>query len=186
MSDVTRILERVQQGDPTAAAELMPLVYEELRRLAAYRMSQQPLGQTLQPTALVHEAYLRLAASPDPHWEHRAHFFAAAAEAMRHILVDQARRKLRAKHGAGASHVDVHSIEIAAPTADDKLLLIHEALDAFITEDPTKAQVVKLHVFVGLTHDEIARALSLSEKTVRRHWNFARVRLYQIISGNSR
>jgi RNA polymerase sigma factor (TIGR02999 family) len=181
LSDVTRILDAIKQGDPTAAQELLPLVYEELRRLARARMAQQPPGQTLQATALVHEAWLRLAGSDRQQWEGRAHFFAAAAEAMRHILVDRARRKKRAKHGGGQPPGDVNELEIAANADDEKVLLVHEALEKFALEDPLRAEVVKLHFFVGLTHAESAEILGLSEKTVRRHWNFARVWLYQAI-----
>jgi RNA polymerase sigma factor (TIGR02999 family) len=185
MSDVTRILDALQQGDPKAAQELLPLVYEELRRLAHARMAQQPPGQTLQATALVHEAWLRLAGSETKRWQGRAHFFAAAAEAMRHILVDRARRKRRAKHGGGQQAVDVNELEIAANAGDEKLLQVHEALEKLAVEDPIRAEVVKLHFFVGLTHAETAEVLSLSEKTVRRHWNCARVWLYRAIRENS-
>jgi len=172
MSDVTQILDAIQKGDPTAAQELLPLVYEELRRLARAKMAQQPPGQTLQGTALVHEAWLRLSGSGHQHWEGRAHFFAAAAEA---------RRKQRAKHGGGQPPADVNEVEIAANADDDKLLMVHEALEKLVLEDPIRAEVVKLHFFVGLTHAETAEVLRLSEKTVRRHWNFARVWLYQAI-----
>ena len=144
-------------------------------------MAHQPPGQTLQATALVHEAYLRLVASENQSWDHRGHFFAAAAEAMRHILVDNARRKQRAKHGGNMQRLDVDEVEIAAEPDDEKLLLVHEALDKLAAEDPAKAEVVKLHYFVGLTHAETAQVLNISEKTVRRHWNFARVWLYQAI-----
>ena len=181
MSDFTRILEAIEQGDSKAADALLPLVYQELRRLAAQKMAQQPPGQTLQATALVHEAYLRLVASENQSWDHRGHFFAAAAEAMRHILVDNARRKQRAKHGGTMQRLDLDEIEIAAEPDDEKLLLVHEALDKLAADDPVKAEVVKLHYFVGLTHAETAQVLNLSEKTVRRHWNFARVWLYQAI-----
>jgi RNA polymerase sigma factor (TIGR02999 family) len=181
VSDVTRILERVEQGDPNAAAELLPLVYDELRRLATSKMTGQPPGQTLQATALVHEAYLRLVAGENQSWDHRGHFFAAAAEAMRHILVDTARRKQRAKHGGGQSRIDLEAVEIAAAVDEEKVLLVHEALDQLAAADPLKAEVVKLRFFVGLTHAETAQVLNLSEKTVRRHWAFARVWLYQAI-----
>jgi RNA polymerase sigma factor (TIGR02999 family) len=185
MSDVTRILDAIQQGDPKAAQELLPLVYDELRHLARSRMAQQPPGQTLQATALVHEAWLRLAGSETQRWQGRAHFFAAAAEAMRHILVDRARRKRRAKHGGGQQLADVNDLEIAADTDDEKLLQVHEALEKLALEDPVRAEVVKLHFFVGLTHAETAEVLRLSEKTVRRHWNLARVWLYRAIRENS-
>ena len=181
VSDVTRILEAVQQGDPAAAKDLLPLVYEELRRLARSKMAQQAAGHTLQPTALVHEAWLRLAGSDRTEWHGRSHFFAAAAEAMRHILVDSARRKRRAKHGGGQERLDVDDLEIAAGAGDEKILMVHEALEKLAVEDPIRAEVVKLHYFVGLTHAESAEILQISEKTVRRHWNYARVWLYQTI-----
>lgn len=186
MNEVTRWLGAIQQGDPKAADELLPLIYEELRKLAAHKMAQQPPGQTLQATALVHEAYLKLVASERPNWDSRGHFFAAAAEAMRHILVDNARRKQRAKHGGNQQRLDVDVIEIAAHDDDDKLLQVHEALDKLALEDAVKAEVVKLHYFVGLTHAESAQVLNISEKTVRRYWNFARVWLYQSIQAAAR
>jgi RNA polymerase sigma factor (TIGR02999 family) len=184
VSDVTRILEAVQQGDSAAAKDLLPLVYEELRRLARSKMAQQAGGHTLQPTALVHEAWLRLVGSERQGWNGRSHFFAAAAEAMRHILVDSARRKRRARHGGGQERLDVNEVEIAANDDDDKILLVHEALEKLAMEDPIRAEVVKLHYFVGLTHAESAEILQISEKTVRRHWNFARVWLYQTIQAS--
>jgi len=148
---VTQILEAISAGDKQAAEELLPLVYEELRRLAAAKMAQQPPGQTLQATALVHEAYLRLVGLDRQNWSDRRHFFAAAAEAMRHILVDIARRKQRSKHGAGQQRLDVDQIDIAAPAVDDKLLLVDEALEKLALADPLRAEVVKLRYFVGLT-----------------------------------
>ncbi len=178
---MTLILEAVQQGDPAAAKDLLPLVYEELRRLARSKMAQQAAGHTLQATALVHEAWLRLAGSERTEWHGRSHFFAAAAEAMRHILVDSARRKRRAKHGGDQERLDVDEIEIAAEMDDEKILLVNDALEKLTMEDPIRAEVVKLHYFVGLTHAESARILQISEKTVRRHWNYARVWLYQTI-----
>jgi RNA polymerase sigma factor (TIGR02999 family) len=179
--NVTQILEAVGGGIPHAAEKLLPLVYEELRRLAAAKMAQQPAGQTLQATALVHEAYLRLVGAERPGWADRHHFFAAAAEAMRHILVDNARRKRCAKHGAGQKRLDVDQIDITAGVPEDKLLLVSEALEKLALEDPLPAEVVKLRYFVGLTHAESAQVLGLSEATVRRHWDFARVWLYQAI-----
>ena len=181
MSEVTQILTSIEQGDPKAAEELLPLVYQELRRLAANKMASQAPGQTLQATALVHEAYLRLAGTGHHSWDSRGHFFAAAAEAMRHILVDRARRKKRAKHGGEHQRMDIDVVEIAAEGDDEKVLLVHEALNKLAAEDPVKAEVVKLHYFAGLTHEETAQVLKLSEKTVRRHWNFARVWLYRSI-----
>ena len=184
MSDVTRILDAVQQGDAAAAKDLLPLVYEELRRLTRSKMAQHSSGHTLQPTALVHEAWLRLVGSERQEWNGRSHFFAAAAEAMRHILVDNARRKRRAKHGGGQERLDVNEVEIATGVDDEKILLVHEALEKLGVEDPIRAEVVKLHYFVGLTHAESAEILHISEKTVRRHWNYARVWLYQTIQSS--
>jgi len=181
MSDVTRILEAAQSGDPTAAEQLLPLVYDELRRLAALKMASEAAGQTLQPTALVHEAWLRLAGPDQPAWQNRSHFFGAAAEAMRRILVENARRKLRLKRGAGQQRVELHESAVAAPAEDDKILQVHAALDSLALEDPEKAQIVKLRFFVGLSHEEIAALLGVNEKTVRRHWEVAKVRLFQHI-----
>jgi RNA polymerase sigma factor (TIGR02999 family) len=180
---VTQVLEAVGAGDDKAAEKLLPLVYEELRHLAAARMAQQPPGQTLQATALVHEAYLRLVGADRQDWADRHHFFAAAAEAMRHILVDAARRKQCAKHGGRQQRLDVDQLDIAT-AVDDKLLLVNEALEKLALEDPLRAEVVKLRYFVGLTHAESAQVLNLSEKTVRRHWDFARVWLYQAIQAS--
>ena len=181
MSDVTRILNRVQQGDPNAAQELLPLVYDELRKLAAQKMANEPPGQTLQPTALVHEAWLRLGGDDQTAWQNRAHFLAAGAEAMRRILVENARRKLRLKRGGGQERVVMEESAIEAPAEDEKVLQVHEALEALATEDPEKAQIVKLRFFVGLSHQEIAALLGVNEKTVRRHWEVAKVRLFQSI-----
>ncbi len=178
---VTQILAAAGLGDPQAAEQLLPLVYEELRRLAAAKMAQQPPGQTLQATALVHEAYLRLVGAGRQNWADRRHFFAAAAEAMRHILVDNARRKQRAKHGAGQQRLDVDQLDIAAAAPDEKILLVDEALEKLALTDPLRAEIVKLHYFIGLTHAESAQVLTLSEKTVRRHWDFARVWLFEAI-----
>ena len=145
MSDVTRILEAVQQGDPAAAKDLLPVVYEELRRLARSKMAQQAGVHTLQPTALVHEAWLRLVGSERQEWNGRSHFFAAAAEAMRHILVDSARRKRRGKHGGGQERLDVDDLELAAGMDDEKILLVNDALEKLARKDPIRAEVVKLH-----------------------------------------
>jgi RNA polymerase sigma factor (TIGR02999 family) len=144
VSDVTRILEAIEDGNPAAAKDLLPLVYEELRRLARSKMALQAAGHTLQPTALVHEAWLRLVGADRTEWHGRSHFFAAAAEAMRHILVDSARRKGRAKHGGGQERLNVDEIEIAAGMDDEKVLLVHEALEKLAKEDPVRAEVVKL------------------------------------------
>jgi RNA polymerase sigma factor (TIGR02999 family) len=181
MSDVTRILDRVHRGDPKAAEELLPLVYDELRKLAAHKMANEAPGQTLQPTALVHEAWLRLGGDTQPGWQNRTHFLAAAAEAMRRILVENARRKLRLKRGGKQERVELEDSVIAAPAEDEKVLQVNEALDRLAQEDPQKAEIVKLRFFVGLNHDEIAALLSVNEKTVRRHWEVAKVRLFQSI-----
>jgi RNA polymerase sigma factor (TIGR02999 family) len=181
VSHVTRILERIEQGEGKAAEELLPLVYEELRKLAGYKMAQEAPGQTLQPTALVHEAWLRLGGDDQPAWQNRAHFLAAAAEAMRRILVESARRKLRLKRGGGGERLELHDSVIEAPAEDEKILQVHEALEALASEDPEKAQIVKLRFFVGLSHEEIATLLGVNEKTVRRQWEVAKVRLFQSI-----
>lgn len=182
------MLQAVESGDAKAAHDLLPLVYSELRRLAFANMARQPAGHTLQATALVHEAYLRLVASEtsQPRWEHRGHFFAAAAEAMRHVLVDRARRKCRAKHGGGQQRVEceLDAVQFSNEADGEKVILVHEALDQLAEIDPLKAEIVKLHYFVGLTHEETAQALNLSEKTVRRHWNYAKTWLYRCIQEN--
>lgn len=183
MSEVTHILDRVHQGDPHAAEELLPLVYEELRKLAAARMANEAPGQTLQPTALVHEAWLRLAGSQNQEWKGRSHFFAAAAEAMRRILIDNARRKNRPRHGKGLTRVDLERVDLAAEADDDTLLRVDEALDRLATEDPLKAQLVKLRFFVGLSIPEAGRTLGFSESTTKRHWAYARAWLYDELKG---
>lgn len=177
-SDVTRILERAQSGDPRAADELLPLVYNELRRLAGARMANEFRGQTLQPTALVHEAWLRLVGKEDQHWNSRSHFFGAAAEAMRRILIDNARRKRAARHGGGQARLDVSEIEIADPARDDELLMVNEALEKLDALDPRKAELVKLRYFVGFTSEEAARALGVSVPTADRWWKFSRAWLF--------
>ena len=175
MSDVTRILQSIEQGDPQAAAELLPLVYEELRRLAAHKMAHEAPGQTLQPTALVHEAWLRLGGDAQPAWKNRAHFFGAAAEAMRRILVERARRRSAAKRGGGAEPLDVDELEIPSPTSDDDaLLLVNEALEKFATLDPRKAELVKLRYFVGMSFEEAATALGIAVPTAKQWWAYAR------------
>ena len=178
MSEATRILDRVQLGDLQAAQELLPLVYEELRKLAALRMAQEPPGQTLQATALVHEAWLRLTGSAEVKWNGRGHFFAAAAEAMRRILVDRARKKARQRHGGQLERVDLEHVTVATEDSDDTLLAIHEALEKLARESSQQAGIVKLRYFAGLEHAEIAEALGISEATVRRHWAYARAWLY--------
>jgi len=181
MSEVTVILDRVQQGDPKAAGELLPLVYEELRKLAAAKMAQQAPGQTLQATALVHEAYLRLTGGSRDQWQDRAHFFRAAAEAMRCILIENARRKSRWKRGGRLERVELSGLELAADTPPDTLLVVHEALERFAAEDAPKAELVRLRFFIGLTHAEVARVLGLSEPTVKRYWDFSRAWLLREI-----
>jgi RNA polymerase sigma factor (TIGR02999 family) len=171
---VTQILEAVGAGDEQAAEKLLPLVYNELRRLAAAKMANEAPGQTLQATALVHEAWLRLAKSDRQRWRGRHHFFSAAAEAMRRILVENARRKKRVRHGGGMQRVDVECIDLPIAKEEEKCLLVDEYLDQLANEDPVKAEVVKLRVFTGLKVSEIATILDCSEKTVQRHWTFAR------------
>ena len=183
MSDVTRILDRVQQGDPKAADELLPLVYQELRKLAAHRMASEAPGQTLQPTALVHEAWLKLVRKDNPKFDGRAHFFAAAAEAMRRILIDNARRKRAVRHGGGQARVDIEDLDLAATAKDDELLAVHDALEKLAAEDKQMAELVKLRFFVGLTNKEAAEILGVSEPTVERWWAFARAWLYREIQG---
>jgi RNA polymerase sigma factor (TIGR02999 family) len=181
MSDVTHILDRAQSGDPQAAEELLPLVYEELRKLAAIRMANEPAGQTLQATALVHEAWLRLVGPEAQVWSNRYHFFAAAAEAMRRILIDNARRKQRPKHGHGWQRVDLDQVNVAIQTDDDTLLLVDEALTRLEEEDPQKAELVKLRYFAGMTIPEAGKALGLSESTAKRLWTYARAFLLREI-----
>jgi RNA polymerase sigma factor (TIGR02999 family) len=181
MNEVTLILDRVHQGDPKAADELLPLVYEELRRLAACRMANEAPGHTLQPTALVHEAWLRLLGSEVDQWNGRGHFFAAAAEAMRRILVEAARRKSRARHGGGVERVSAEEMEIPAELPADRLLQVNEALDRLAEEAPEAAQVVKLRYFAGLTQPEVARMLGISLRAAERHWTWAKAWLFQWI-----
>jgi RNA polymerase sigma factor (TIGR02999 family) len=176
MSDVTRILNAIERGDTQATDELLPLVYEELRALAAQKLSQERPGQTLQATALVHEAYLRLVGDQPQTWNSRGHFFAAAAEAMRRILVENARRKQSRRHGAGLQRVDIDEVEVAGPVervADD-LILLDEALAKFAQQDQLKADLVKLRYFAGLTIQQAAQALHISHATAERHWDYAR------------
>lgn len=182
MTEVTRILSAVEQGDPQAAAELLPLVYEELRRLAALKLTHEKAGQTLQPTALVHEAYLRLVgADPDQQWNSRGHFFAAAAEAMRRILVETARRKRRPKHGGDRQRVELEdALSVAEPHQD--LLALDDAVSRLAVTEPAKAELVKLRYFAGLSLAEAASCLGISEATAKRHWAIARAWLYSALS----
>ena len=183
MSDGPRLLDSRPPGDPRAAEAILPAVYEELRKLAVHKMAGQPPGHTLQPTALVHEAWMRLAAHDSARFAGRAHFFAAAAEAMRHILIDAARRRLAVRHGGGWQRVDVERMEIAAPANDDELLAVHDALDKFAAEEPQRAQVATLRYFAGLTFDEVGEVLGISVATAKRHWAYARAWLYSEIRG---
>lgn len=185
VNNFTQILQSIEHGNPNAAEKLLPLVYEELRRLAAQRMSRESSDHTLQPTALVHEAWLKLAGGDDVHWNGRAHFFGAAAEAMRRILIDRARRKGAQRHGAGRQRIDLDDAQIANPVADEKLLAVNDALDELATHDPAKAELVKLRYFAGLTIDEAAKVLDISEATAKRHWIFAKAWLHRQIASDS-
>ena len=181
MNDVTNLLENAAGGKTVALNRLYEQVYAELRAMAVQKMASERPGHTLQPTALVHEAYLRLGGAKGFKFENRAHFFAAAAEAMRRILVDSARRHRQLKRGGSQERVELEETQIAAPAEDDKLLLVNEALDTLAREEPLTAEVVKLRYFVGLKHQEIAAVLGLGESTVRAYWAAARVRLFELI-----
>jgi RNA polymerase sigma factor (TIGR02999 family) len=190
MTDVTRVLERMRQGAARAAKQLLPLVYDELRQLAARKLAQEKPGQTLQATALVHEAYLRLMPAPkspaaqgEIRWDGRAHFFAAAAEAMRRILVENARRKRRRKHGGGLQRQELHPDLAAAPAADEEVLALDAALARLAQQYPVHARLVELRYFAGLTGDEAARLLDISPSTADRHWLFARAWLRRELRG---
>ena len=182
MSDVTKLLRNAAEGDPVSLNQLYEQVYAELRSIAFQKMASERPGHTLQPTALVNEAYLRLGGAERFKFENRAHFFASAAEAMRRILVDSARRNRQLKRGGDQERVELYETRIAAPVEDEKLLLVHEALDDLAREDALKADVAKMRYFVGLKHQQIADALGISEPTVRRHWAVARVRLFELIA----
>lgn len=186
MTEVTRLLSEIDRGDPHAAPQLLPLVYDELRRLAAARLAVEPSGNTLQPTALVHEAYLRLTAtrSGGSEWDHRGHFFAAAAEAMRRILVDNARKRATEKHGGGMRRQPLDPDTTPTPDPREDLLALNDALTQFEVEDPVKAALVKLRYFSGLSLAEAAAALGLSERTAGRHWAFARAWLRRAVEGS--
>ena len=181
MSDVTQLLQAIEAGEPRAADQLLPLVYEELRKLAAAKMAQEKSGQTLQPTALVHEAWLKIAGHSDQPFANRRHFFKAAALAMQQILIDNARRKLRPKHGGNLTGDELHESRIAVVVPSDELLAVHDALALLAREEPEAAEVVRLRYFVGLTLPEIADALGLAPRTVDRHWAFARAWLRRSI-----
>jgi RNA polymerase sigma factor (TIGR02999 family) len=185
MSEVTRILSAIEQGDPSAAEQLLPLVYEALRQLAAEKMAHERPGHTLEATALVHEAYLQLLGSgPAPHWNSRGHFFAAAAEAMRRILIGNARRKHALKRGGEAKRVDLDGVELADRPADDKLLALEDALVRLAEKDPVKAELVKLRYFTGLTNAEAAAVLGISTATADRYWAYARAWLQNEITAS--
>jgi RNA polymerase sigma factor (TIGR02999 family) len=192
VSDVTRILSAIEQGDPHAAEQLLPLVYDELRKLAAQKMAQEKPGQTLEATALVHEAYLRLMGGGDyeaaepKRWDNRRHFFAAAAQAMRRILVEKARRKRSHKHGGGLERHDLDQVELPAPALSDDLLALDEALTKLDKHDPIKAELVKLRHFAGMTIPEAAKALGISTATADRYWAYARAWLHQEITGGDK
>lgn len=184
MSEITFVLEALAKGDDHAAAELLPLVYDDLRRLAAARMAQEADGHTLQPTALVHEAWLRLAGGGPQAWQNRAHFFGAASEAMRRILIERARRKSRLKRGSGQAMLNIADFDLAAALPDDMVLLVDEALERFKAEEPDKARVVVLKFFGGLTDREAAEITGVTERTIRRQWTYAKAWLFEDITGN--
>ncbi len=181
MSEITLVLQAVGRGENRASEELLPLVYDELRQLAAARMAHESAGQTLQPTALVHEAWLRLVTEGDRTWQNRAHFFRAAAQAMRRILVDRARHKSSIKCGGGQDRLDIEGLDLAAATQDDKILLIDDALARLEAEDPESARVITLKFFGGLTNKEAAKTLGVTERTVERDWAYAKACLYQML-----
>ena len=179
MSEVTLILKAIDRGEGETLEKLLPLVYEELRQLAAARMAQESAGHTLQPTALVHEAWVRLVSNEDRTWKNRAYFFGAAAEAMRRILIESARRKARLKHGGGQERLNVEDVELAGTTPDEKVLLINDALEQLEAEHPERGRVVVLKYFAGLTNKEVAQMLGIGERTVDRHWVCAKSWLFR-------
>ena len=184
MTHVTRVLSAIEQGDPQAAEQLLPLVYDELRKLAAHKVGQEEPGQTLNATALVHEAYLRLVGNgAEPHWNSRGHFFAAAAEAMRRLLVERVRRKRRVRHGGGRARIDLENLDVEAERGADDLLALDDALQRLFAEEPAAAEVVKLRYFAGLTAEQAAAALGISLRTANRHWAYAKAWLYQQLHG---
>jgi RNA polymerase sigma factor (TIGR02999 family) len=190
MTEVTRILSAIDDGDPGAAEQLLPLVYDELRRLAAHKLAQEKPGQTLQATALVHEAYTRLvgvgeAEGREQRWSGRGHFFAAAAEAMRRILIDRARESRAAKRGGGRQKLDIDAVDVATQAAPDQLLAIDDALAKLAREDPAAARLVELRYFAGLTVDEAGKALGISTATAYRHWKYARAWLHSELLGTA-
>ena len=180
-SEITQVLQAIRSGDGRASEELLPLVYNELRRLAAARMAQEAAGQTLQATALVHEAWLRMVGDGDRTWQNRAHFFGAAAAAMRRILIERARRKATLKHGGGKERLDIEGLELAETTPDEKVLLVDDVLKQLEREQPERARVVVLKYFGGLTNKEVAEALDIGERSVDRHWMCAKSWLFRKI-----
>jgi len=181
MSNITLILESIGRGESRTTEELFPLVYEELRRLAAARMAREAAGHTLQPTALVNEVWLQLVGTGDRTWKNRVHFFGAAADAMRRILIDNARRKAALKHGGGQERVSIEDLQITANTLDEHILMIDEALQRLEGEDPQKARIVSLKFFGGLNNEETAETLGISLSTVKRQWILARIKLFRLI-----
>lgn len=185
MTEVTQILNQIEQGDPSAAEQLLPLVYDELRKLAAAKLVQEKPGQTLQATALVHDAYLRLVdTNKSQHWDSRGHFFAAAATAMRRILIDRARRKQRRIHGGGRRRLEFNPDLVEIPVQDDELLDLDEALTKFAEQDPVKSKLVELRYFAGLTRDQAAEVLGISPKTADRYWVYARAWIRREMDGS--
>jgi RNA polymerase sigma factor (TIGR02999 family) len=182
MDEVTRILSAIERGDEQAAEHLLPLVYDELRKLAAQKLAREKPGQTLQATSLVHEAYLRLVGTGDPGWSGRGHFFAAAAEAMRRILVEAARRKQRLRHGGGGHRLDLEDVDLADAAPPEDLLALDEALELLARKDPGAARLVQLRYFAGLTMEEAATALGIPLRTAERNWTYARTWLHRMIS----
>lgn len=174
MNDATVMLAAIEAGDPMAAEQLLVLVYDELRRLAASKLAEEAPGQTLQPTALVHEVWLRLVGDRNPSFKDRTHFFRASAEAMRHLLIDRARRKKTIRHGGGCRRIEFEDLNLASPSADDQVLAINEALDKLALEHPVQAEVVKLRYFAGLTNEEVSEVLEVSVSTVKNYWAFSR------------
>ncbi len=185
MSEITQILNAAGRGETKASEELLPLIYDDLRRHAMVQMAHEAAGQTLQPTALLHEAWLRLVGNGTRQWQNRAHFFGAAAEAMRRILIENARRKSRLKRGGDQVRVDSNQIELAATSPDEKVLLINDALAQLQVQDPEKAQVVVMKFFGGRTNQEVAESLAVTERTVERHWAYAKAWLFQCIRKQS-
>ncbi|HEY4417711.1 MAG TPA: sigma-70 family RNA polymerase sigma factor [Verrucomicrobiae bacterium] len=183
MSEATAILKAIENGDAKSSEQLLSIVYHELRRLAAFKMSQQAAGQTLQATALVHEAWLRLVGGEQVSFKNRNHFFSAAAEAMRHILIDRARRKKTQRHGGDLERVNSDDFDLAAPGPDNQLLAVNEALDKFAVQYAAQAEVVKLKYFAGMTNEEAAQLLGISVSTVKNYWNFSRAWLFKEVAG---